>query len=130
MPEPYGSAEWDTIMHTTTALTFTHTYRDDVLVLELKGDMDSAVVLEPLIELSVKSAATDVVVVISDVEYINSAGFSALIRMAEALDEKNKHIYLVGLQTKVHVVFESIGAHSLFNVLPTLEDAFKRIKQP
>ena len=117
-------------MHTTTALTFTHTYRDDVLVLELKGDMDSAVVLEPLIELSVKSAATDVVVVISDVEYINSAGFSALIRMAEALDEKNKHIYLVGLQTKVHVVFESIGAHSLFNVLPTLEDAFKRIKQP
>lgn len=116
-------------MNSTTALTFTHTYRDDVLVLELKGAVDSAFALEPVIELSLKSVATDVIVVISEVEYINSAGFSALIRMADSLDELNKHIYLVGLQTKVHLVFESIGAHSIFNVLPTLEDAFKRIKQ-
>jgi len=115
-------------MSTFTALNFSHTFRDSVMVLELKGAVDSALALEPVIELSCKSIAKDVVVVIGDVEYINSAGFSALIRMAEALDQQNKNIYLVGLQSKVHVVFESIGAHSMFNVLPTLDAAFAAIK--
>ncbi|HYF50451.1 MAG TPA: STAS domain-containing protein [Planctomycetota bacterium] len=115
-------------MSISTALNFSHTFRDGVLILELKGAVDSALALEPVIELSVKSPATDVVVVISDVDYINSAGFSALIRMAEALDEQQKNIYLVGLQSKVHLVFDSIGAHSVFNVLPTLDAAFAAIK--
>jgi len=115
-------------MSISTALDFSHTYRDGVLVLELKGAVDSALALETVIELSVKSAAKDIVVVISDVDYINSAGFSALIRMADAIDQQNKNIYLVGLQSKVHVVFDSIGAHSMFNVLPTLDAAFAAIK--
>ena len=111
------------------ALNFTHTYHDGILVLEIKGAVDSAFSLEPVIDLSVKSPAQDIVVVISEVEYINSAGLSALIRMAEALDQQGKHIYMVGIQSKVHLVFQSIGAHSLFNVLPTLDAAIAAIKK-
>jgi anti-anti-sigma factor len=115
-------------MSATTALNFSQTNRDGVLILELRGAVDSALVLEPVIELASHASAKAVIVVISDVDYINSAGFSALIRLSDAVTNQEKAIYFVGLQEKVHVVFNSIGAHSVLNIVPSLSDALARIQ--
>jgi len=68
------------------------------------------------------------VLVLAGVDYINSAGFSALIRFSEAVTLGAKSLYIVGLESNVHVVFHSLGAHGIFNILPTLDDAMARIK--
>jgi anti-anti-sigma factor len=110
-----------------TTLHFSETYRDGVLILEVRGPIDSALALDPMIDVATQTTAHHVVVVISDVDYINSAGFSALIRLSEAVTQLNKGIYIVGLQSKVHLVFTSLGAHAVLNILPSLKDALERI---
>lgn len=115
-------------MTTSTSLNCSFTLRDEVLIVELRGAIDTVSVLDAVMAQSVQTVAGDVIVVISDVDYINSAGFSALINLAEAITEKEKGVYLVGLQSKVHVVFNSIGAHSVFNILPGLDEALDRIR--
>jgi anti-anti-sigma factor len=114
-------------MTTFTSLSFSHSTRDGVLVIELHGAIDSALALDSLSDLVQQSAAGNVVVVISGVEYINSAGFSALIRLSEIVTQQKKSIYVVGLESKVHVVFNSLGAQDLFNILPDLDTALSRI---
>ena len=115
-------------MSISTALNFTHTLRDGVLVIELHGALDSPISLEPVSEVAVASAANNVVLVLDELEYINSGGFGSVIRLSDAVTHANKTLYIVGLQDRVHLVFSLIGAHSLLNVLPTLNDALTKIK--
>jgi len=115
-------------MTTFTSLSFAQTTRDGVLILELRGPLDSALALDPVVEAALQASAQNVIVVLSDVDYINSAGFGALVRMSELVTQSAKAIYVVGLQAKVHVVFDSLGAHHLFNILPGLDEALARIK--
>jgi anti-anti-sigma factor len=115
-------------MTISTATNFSHTLRDGVLVIELRGALDSPLSLEPVSELAVANAAKNVVLVLDEIEYINSGGFGAVIRLSDAVTHAGKTLYIVGLQDRVHLVFSLIGAHSLLNVLPTLNDALAKIK--
>ncbi len=115
-------------MTTSTTLNFTEAYRNGALILELSGAIDGPFALEPATEVAISSQAAHVIVVISGVDYINSAGFGALIRLSDAVTEKKKGLFIVGLQSKVHVVFQILGASSVLNVLPTLNDALARIQ--
>src|SRR6185436_7636864 len=117
-------------MTTSTAVNYSHTLRDGVLVIELRGALDSLIGLEPVGETALGSEAKNVVLVLNDLEYINSGGFGAVIRLSDALTHAKKTLYIVGLQDRVHLVFSLIGAHSLLNVLPTLDDAMAKIKEP
>jgi anti-anti-sigma factor len=109
-------------------VNFTQTLQDGVLVLEVKGAIESALSLEPMIEAATNSAAPNVVIVLNGVDYINSSGFGALIRFSDAVTNAKKNLFVVGLQGKVHVVFNALGAHSVLNILPTLNDAMSRIQ--
>ena len=117
-------------MTTYTPLNFTQTIRDDVLIVDLRGAIDSALSLDGLADTAIRNPAANVVLVLAGVDYINSAGFSALIRFSDAVTFGAKSLYIVGLESKVHVVFQSLGAHSIFNILPTLDDALARISAP
>ena len=116
-------------MTTYTPLSFAQTFRDGTLIMELKGAMDSALCLDGALEAAEQSPARHVIVVITGVDYINSAGFSALIRFSDVVTEGEKTLYVVGLEEKVHVVFHSLGAHNVLNILPTLTDAMARIAE-
>ena len=116
-------------MTTYSPLSFTQTFRDGTLIVELKGAMDSALCLDGALDAAEQSPANHVVIVLKGVEYINSAGFSALIRFSDVVTEGEKTLYVVGLEEKVHVVFHSLGAHSVLNILPTLNDAMARIAE-
>jgi anti-anti-sigma factor len=110
-------------------MTFTTTVRDGVLIIELRGAIDSALSLDPALESSLRSEAHNIVLVLTHIEYINSSGFSALIRFSDALGKSSKALYIVDLQSKVHIVFHSLGAHSVLNVLPKLDDALEQISK-
>ena len=99
-----------------------------MLILELRGPLDSATALNPLVEAALRTDARHVIVALGDVDYINSAGFGALAHMSELVTQSAKKIYVVGLRNKVHIVFDSLGAHHIFNILPNLDDALARVK--
>src|SRR5579862_7999083 len=108
-------------------MTFKTTLSDGALVVELHGAIDSALSLDPVLASSNSAEARNIVLVLTHIEYINSSGFSALIRFSDAVAETSKSLYIVDLQSKVHIVFHSLGAHSVLNVLPKLEDALAQI---
>lgn len=110
------------------ALNFSQTVRDGVLVIGLRGALDSPLSLEPVAEAALASDAVNVILDLNELEYINSGGFGAVIRLSDAVVHASKTLYIVGLQDRVHLVFSLIGAHSLLNVLPTLDDAIAKIK--
>ena len=114
-------------MTTYTPLTFTTAFRDGALIVELRGAIDSALSLDPALKSSLRAEARSIVLVLTHIEYINSSGFSALIRFSDAASEAKKSLFIVDLQSKVHIVFHSLGAHSVLNVLPKLEDAMAQI---
>ena len=114
-------------MTTFTPMTFKTTVDDGSLIVELHGAIDSALALDPVLEASLKNEARNIVLVLTQIEYINSSGFSALIRFSDALSAGQKSLYIVDLQSKVHIVFHSLGAHSVLNVLPKLDDALAQI---
>jgi anti-anti-sigma factor len=116
-------------MTTYTPVSFAQTFREGTLIVELKGAIDSALSLDAAMESAVVSAAKSVVIVLTGIEYINSAGFSAVIRFSDAVTEAGQTLYVVGLESKVHIVFQSLGAHSVLNILPNLNDAMARIAE-
>ena len=92
-------------MTTYSPLSFTQTFRDGMLIVELKGAMDSALCLDAALDAADESPAKHVIVVLTCVDYINSAGFSALIRFSDVVTEGEKTLYVVGLEgstLKVH----------------------------
>jgi len=115
-------------MTTSTSLIFNLTQRDGVLIIELRGALDSALAMESVAEAMAQSSAGNVIVVFDEIEYINSAGFGGLVRFSDAVEHAKKSLYIVGLKSKVHLVFSAVGAHSILNILPTVEDAMKRIQ--
>jgi anti-anti-sigma factor len=115
-------------MTTITELSFSEAMQEGVLVLELRGAVDSAHSLEPVAERASQSMASDVVVVFSDVDYINSAGFGGLVRASDSIAQNKKRLFIVGLQEKVHLVFHTVGAYNILNILPTVREALLQIK--
>lgn len=111
-----------------TGTQFTESFRDGALILELKGPIDSTLTLDSLISLVNARGVSDVVVVLDGVDYINSEGFGALIRFSDAVAGLQRSLYIVGLQAKVRVVFDTLGVGNLLNVLATVEDALDRIR--
>ena len=112
-------------MTTSASLNFIHTVRDGILILELRGAIEAAQSLDLATETALQAEAKNVIVVLTEVDYINSTGFGALVRLSDTLSHQGKTIYVVGLQAKVHIVFNVLGAHHLFNVLSSLDEALK-----
>jgi anti-anti-sigma factor len=115
-------------MPTSTTLHCKQTRQDDALILELGGAIDSAASLDTLVEVVRKAGSRNVVLVLSGVDYINSAGFGALVNFSSEMSRLGLANYIVGLQDKIHVVFNSLGARNTFNILPTLNDALAMIR--
>src|SRR6185436_16488726 len=100
-------------MTTSTSLIFNQTLRDGVLIFKLRGALDSALAMEPVAEAMAQSSAANVVVVFDDIEYINSAGFGGLVRFSDSVEHAKKGLFIVGLKSKIHLVFSAVGAHNI-----------------
>ncbi|MGH7143966.1 MAG: STAS domain-containing protein [Planctomycetota bacterium] len=63
----------------------------------------------------------DVIIILDEVEFINSEGFGALIHVTDQLESRGQTFNIVGLRKKVQVVFSSLGASNVMNLFPNLE---------
>jgi anti-anti-sigma factor len=110
------------------ALNFSQTVREGTLIFEMRGAIESLQSLDLVVESALQAGEKYIIVLLTDVDFINSTGFGALVRLSDMMSQQGKKIFFVGLQTKVHLVFHSLGGLHFFNVLPTLEEAFKAVE--
>ena len=105
-----------------------HERRGDVLIVTIEGRMDS--VTTPRIDATlngVVSGADDRVILdLSNVDFVNSAGLRLLLKVEKQL-EATGALVLCGLQKPVQQVLELAGIGKLFVTEPSLPRALARL---
>jgi anti-anti-sigma factor len=71
----------------------------------------------------------NLILIFSDVKYINSTGMGLLVKLADKFQEGGGDIKLVGVPEKVIALFDMLGLLSLFKIYETEEDAIDSIGQ-
>lgn len=72
----------------------------------------------------------NLILIFSDVKYINSTGMGLLVKLADKFQEGGGDIKLVGVPEKVIALFDMLGLLSLFKIYETEEDAVDSIAKP
>ena len=98
--------------------------RDGTLVIQAAGRLDSssAGALEAVLPARIQ-ANDKVVVNLSDVPYVSSAGLRVLLIGAKAARSGGHKLVLAGLSESVREVFDISGFTGLFAIEPDLESA-------
>lgn len=65
----------------------------------------------------------NVLLVLTNVKYINSTGLGTIVKCVDHFREKNGDVKLVGVPTKVVALFEMLGLLALFEIHDTIEVA-------
>lgn len=103
--------------------------RDGVVVVALAGrfDSSSSPAVDAHLQALVAGANPRVVVDLSGVEYISSAGLRVMLSLAKRTKEARGRLVLAGLGDAVRQVFELAGFLPLFLVEPTGDAAVVRV---
>ena len=102
--------------------------KDGFIVLGVSGRMDamtSGPFLEKCTEI-VDAGGTKVVVDMSGLEYVSSAGLRSFLAFAKALRANKGVLRFSGLSGMVEEVFTVSGFSRMFDVLPTVDEAIAR----
>jgi anti-sigma B factor antagonist len=100
-------------------MNINETHEGEVLVIAVDGRIDSTTSrqLEDLLPERVQ-ATPRVLLDMSDVQYVSSAGLRVLLKAAKSARSTGHDLVLTGLLPQVHEVFQVIGFDSLFRILP------------
>jgi anti-sigma B factor antagonist len=99
--------------------------RDRPNVLPLKGEIDLHVspVITASLNAMVEKKPDRVVIDLSDVTYIDSAGLAALIQAMQTVEAYGGKFLLAGLQETVRSIFEISRLDQVFQIFPDTEAA-------
>ena len=75
------------------------------------------------------SGTHNVMLVLTNVKYINSTGLGTIVKCVDNFREKGGDIKLVGVPTKVIALFEMLGLLALFETHDTIEAAVFELRQ-
>jgi anti-anti-sigma factor len=95
----------------------------NVLVVTIDDRLDSATATEfetRLLEL-IDAGEHRMLLDVTAVDYMNSAGLKALLRAAKQMEPHGGRLVLCGLASNVYTVFELTGFHHLFTIAPDRE---------
>lgn len=94
-----------------------------VFVLDGRVDSEGAVDLDLALQTAVTEGKHKMILDMSQVRYINSAGLRTLADILTQNKENGGDLILVDLNPKVQRVFQIIGFDKFFTVHPSVEDA-------
>jgi anti-sigma B factor antagonist len=67
----------------------------------------------------------NVVIDLSDVEFIDSAGLGLMIAVLKRVSERGGDLKIAGLQKKVRMVLEITRAHKVFDIFDSVDEAVR-----
>ncbi len=100
---------------------------DEIALLQLTGQIDSytAEEITKIIGSHMSNSSFKVIVDLTGIDYLDSAGLSALINAKTKLSKSGGDLRLVGLKGKAKDVFDLAGFTPLFNNFNSHEEAFE-----
>ncbi len=98
---------------------------EDAKAVFLTGSIDASTnqIFEGRLTDILSSGVRNVMLVLTNVKYINSTGLGTIVKCVDNFREKNGDIKLVGVPTKVIALFEMLGLLALFETHDTIEAA-------
>ena len=102
-----------------------------VQVLACEGRMDAQVsgLLKDRIQELLDKGATQLVMDLQGLEFLDSSGLGALVSCLRRVKEKKGEIKLAGLRPEVRSIFEITRVSRLFHICETVPDAVKAFKK-
>ena len=99
--------------------------KDSTSVLRLKGEIDLYVFPSVTASLDgiIEKKPERLVVDLSGVTYIDSAGFAALIQAMQKVEAYGGKFLLAGLQETVHSIFKNSRRDQVFQIFPDVDAA-------
>lgn len=103
----------------------------DFQILSVHGEIDasSSVDLDQAIANCLKDGAKKILIDLSDLTYISSAGLGVFMSYVEEFREKNIRMVLFGLTSRVAHTFNLLGLAELLQITGTHEEAVKIIHE-
>ncbi|MGF1503536.1 MAG: STAS domain-containing protein [Chloroflexi bacterium] len=100
---------------------------DGILIITIQGDLDSmgTRTVESSFSAAVPDRGSTVVIDLSNVGFISSAGMAMLLVKGKALRQGGGSMSLAGASRRVYEVLALAGFHELFMVYPTLDEALE-----
>ncbi len=97
------------------------------LVVSVIGRMDavSSPDFDTQVEEQINKGETSLVLDLSGLDYISSAGLRSMLTLAKKLKTKEGDLVLCGLQDVVKEVFHVSGFSTIFEICASLEEAMK-----
>lgn len=101
-----------------------------VLHIQIHGDLDSMGTrrVESEFSSAVPDRASHVVIDMTDVGFISSAGMAMLLVKGKALRQGGGSMTIAGASHRVYEVLALAGFHELFNVFGDAEEAFNNLE--
>ncbi|MBN2303254.1 MAG: STAS domain-containing protein [Anaerolineae bacterium] len=108
-------------------MQITEREQNGVTVFVLNGRIDSAgaVEMDNALQAAVAAGKTRIVLEMSEISYINSAGLRTLADILTQSKSQNGDLRLVALSTKVERVFKIIGFDKFFATYPDVDAALE-----
>ncbi|MBK9051343.1 MAG: STAS domain-containing protein [Chloroflexi bacterium] len=97
----------------------------DIWLVEISGrlDQDQAPLLENELTQLIQDAQYHLIVDLSQVDYINSAGLRCLVGTWRKAREQGGNLWLTGLNDRLKEVFSMVGFDKVFQIYPTISAA-------
>lgn len=106
-------------------MNITERQQDDITIFVLDGRVDSEGAVD--LDLALQTATTEgkyrLILEMSDVRYINSAGLRTLADILTQAQDNDGDLKLVNLNPKVRRVFQIIGFDKFFTLYESMDDA-------
>lgn len=111
------------------AFPFSHTIRDNILIMTLQGtrlDVVSASLFKKeALDVIHHTGLLKVILDLSHVQFIDSSGLGALLAIQRTLNKREGALRLVHLNKNIQTMFEIVSMHRILDIFPTVEESIK-----
>jgi anti-sigma B factor antagonist len=101
--------------------------RDNVVIIHLKGEMDSISVgrFEEEVRSAVEGGRCNLVVEISELFYLDSSGLGSIIRVLRTVAKYGGSLKITGMSLAIKALFDITRLNELVDMYPDLESALR-----
>ncbi|MDR2185936.1 MAG: STAS domain-containing protein [Treponema sp.] len=100
-----------------------------IYIIDIQGEMDlyNSFKLKELLMKMIEKKIENFIINMDEVEYIDSSGIGALIFISSTIKKMNLRLAITNIHGSVKKVIELTKLTGYFPIVPTLEDAIKKM---
>lgn len=108
-------------------LTITYIRKGKASVYQLEGEINPDIYYDIVDYLKDKVTKKDTIINLEGVQYISSAGVSALLTLNKVSHDAQKQLIICGLTNPAKQILQLTRLYNTFTIVDTEEDAIKRL---